>query len=295
MNTREIETARQVPAIYRRRIGDIVVTALSDGYSPSLITRLRNIDTETAQAMLVRAFRPPAPRVSVNVYAIEHRGRLALVDTGSGDSMGPTMGFLRTQMEAAGLDPMRVDTILLTHMHPDHSNGMTDDDGTPRFPNAKVRVHRKEIAHWTDDAQMAVASERAKEKYFLANRRQLEIHRERLQPFDGGEVFPGVSAVPIPGHTPGHTAYMVASGDDRLLIWGDLVHHPDIQIELPHVGMEFDSDLDLAIETRRRILEMAANERLLVTGMHLHFPGFAHVRKQGDGFVLHPEGWVHTL
>jgi glyoxylase-like metal-dependent hydrolase (beta-lactamase superfamily II) len=285
----------QVPAIYRRRVGDIVVTALSDGYSPSLISRLRNIDTPDAEAMLASAFRSPVPRVSVNVYAIHSAGRIALVDTGSGNSMGPTLGHLQANMVHAGIDPKSIDTVLLTHMHPDHSNGLSDDDGNILFPKAEVVVHEKEVAHWTNDAHMATATERAREKYFIAGRRQLEIYRKQLRTFSKGEVFPGVTAVPIPGHTPGHTAYLVSSGNDSLLIWGDIVHHPDIQIPRPEVGMEFDSDINAAIDTRKRVFDMAATDRVLVSGMHLHFPGFAHLHKDGPGYALHPEGWEYSF
>src|SRR6516162_6067897 len=124
---------KQVPGVYHRRIGDIVVTALSDGYVDAPYTVMR-IAPEDAEAILARHFRPSPPRIAVNAFAVHSGGRLALVETGSGSSMGPTLGWLSQNLSLAGIDPAQVDTILLTHMHPDHSNGLVDDAGEIRFP-----------------------------------------------------------------------------------------------------------------------------------------------------------------
>jgi hypothetical protein len=111
----------------------------------------------------------------------------------------------------------------------------------------------------------------------------------------GGEVFSGVTAVPIPGHTPGHTAYRISDGSDSLFIWGDTVHVPEIQVRRPEVTLDFDSDPDASAAMRRRIFDMAVSERLLIAGMHVHFPGFAHVVRRGDGYELVPEAWQVSL
>jgi glyoxylase-like metal-dependent hydrolase (beta-lactamase superfamily II) len=232
---------KQVPGVYHRRIGDIVVTALSDGYVDASYTVMR-IAPEDAEAILARHFRPSPPRIAVNAFAVHSGGRLALVETGSGSSMGPTLGWLSQNLSLAGIDPAQVDTILLTHMHPDHSNGLVGDAGEIRFPGAELRVHEDEVAHWHDDGQMARATERQRVRYFEAARRQLAPYRARLRTFRQGEVFPGITAIPIPGHTPGHTAFLIQSGGERLLIWGDTVHVPEIQVEQPDVTMEFDTD-----------------------------------------------------
>ena len=142
-------------------------------------------------------------------------------------------------------------------------------------------MHENEPKHWFDDAKMAGATERAKKLYFQAAREQTAPYKDRWRLFKQGEVFPGVTAIPRPGHTPGHTTFMVSSGKEQLLIWGDTVHVPEVQTARPEVCMEFDTDADGAAASRRKVFDMVASDRLLVTGMHLHFPGFAHLVRRG--------------
>jgi glyoxylase-like metal-dependent hydrolase (beta-lactamase superfamily II) len=288
--------SQQIPGVYHRRIGEIVVTALSDGFLDGTVEVLQNITPDEARRMLADAFRP-GRRTSVNCFAIHAAGRLALVDTGSGDYLAPTAGKLQRNLAAAGLDPAAVEAVPLTHMHPDHSAGLTDPaSGQRLFPNAEVVVHANEPRHWDDDAAMARASERERALYFQCAREQIAPYRDRLRPFDTGrEVFPGVTSVPLNGHTPGHSGYMVQSGNEALLIWGDIIHVPEIQVPRPEVTIEFDTDPRAAAEIRRRTFDRAARDRLLVAGMHVHFPGFAHVVRHGDGYALLPEPWVQAF
>jgi glyoxylase-like metal-dependent hydrolase (beta-lactamase superfamily II) len=108
-------------------------------------------------------------------------------------------------------------------------------------------------------------------------------------------VFPGVTAVPSLGHTPGHTAYLIASGNDQLMIWGDTVHVPEVQTAFPEAGMAFDTDLAAAASARKRMFDRVSADGILIAGMHLHFPAFARLRRHGDAYALYPEAWVHTL
>ena len=288
---------QQIPGLYRRRIGDIVVTALSDGYLDGTLEVLRDITPEEGHRILADSFRPvPGRRTSVNCFAIHSAGRLALIDSGSGDYLGPTVGRLPDHLAAAGIDPAEVDTLLLTHMHPDHSAGLTDrESGARRFPNAELVVHENEPRHWYDDARMAQADERGRQLYFECAREQTAPYRDRMRRFREGEVFPGVTAIPAPGHTPGHTLYLVASGGEALLIWGDIVHVPEIQTARPEVTVAYDIDPEGAAASRRRVFDMAASDRMLVAGMHLHFPGFAHLARRGEGYALVPEAWAQTM
>ncbi len=284
---------RQIPGVYHRRIGELVVTALSDGYLDGTVEVLQNIEPAEAARMLAAAFRP-GRRTSVNCFAIRSADRLALIETGSGNYLQPSAGKLRSNLAAAGIEPDAVEAVLLTHMHPDHSAGLTDPEtGHRLFANAELVVHANEPQHWDDDAAMAKASERARKLYFQAAREQIAPYRDRLRAFaGGGEVFPGVTAVPLHGHTPGHCGYMISSGSESLLVWGDIIHVPEIQVPRPEVTMEFDTDPDAAAATRRRTFDRVASERLLVAGMHIHFPGFAHLVRDGDGYAMLPEPWV---
>ncbi len=281
----------QVPGVYHRRVGDIVVTAVSDGHLDGSMAVLRNIEPEEAARMLREAFRPVPRRTAVNAFLVHAGGKLALVDTGCGGAMGTTAGKLPANLAAAGVRPEEVDAVLLTHMHPDHSNGLADAEGRALFPRAELAMHEAEWAHWNDDAAMARADEASRERNFQAARDQAAPYRDRLRLHKGGEVFPGVTAMPFPGHTPGHSGYMVASGNDSLLIWGDIVHVPEIQVPRPEVTMAFDVDPRQAEATRRRVFDMVWNDKQAFTGMHLHFPGHARMVRRAEGYALLPEAW----
>ena len=289
------QTAQQIPGVYHRKIGDILVTAISDGYLDGTLDVMRNVDLEKARQVLKDAFRP-ARRTSVNAFLIHSRERTALVDTGSGNYLQPTAGFVQRNLAGAGIDPKSIDTVLLTHMHPDHSAGLTDmSNGQLLFPNAELVMHENEPAYWFDDGEMSNADERARQLYFLAGREQVEPYRKRTRLFREGEVFPGVTAVPSLGHTPGHTAYLIASGNEQLMIWGDTVHVPEVQTAFPEAGMAFDTDLAAAASARKRMFDRVSADGILIAGMHLHFPAFARLARRGDAYALYPEAWVHGM
>jgi glyoxylase-like metal-dependent hydrolase (beta-lactamase superfamily II) len=281
----------QIPGVYHRRFGDIVVTAISDGYLDAVYEFIRGIEPAEAETILKGAYRPAPPRVSINTFVIHSAGRKALVDTGSQNSMGPTLGHMPKHLAAAGIDPKEIDTILLTHMHPDHSNGLTDASGKAIYPHVELVVAERDVNHWFDDAAMAKATERQQMRFFRWAREQIAPYQnQRREPV--GEVFPGVTAVPLYGHTPGHTGYLVSSKGEQLLIWGDIVHMPDIQTQRPDVYMEPDVDGQAAIATRKRTMDMVATDRLLAAGMHMHFPGFLNLNKRPNGgYELIPEIW----
>jgi len=286
---------RQIPAVYHRRIGEIVVTAVSDGVLTTDRVMTRNLPAEELSDALGFAFRDGL-FFSVNAFVIHSGGRIALVDTGCGTYLGPNLGRLIENLKIAGVSPEEIDTVLLTHMHPDHSAGLTDlDSGALHYPNAELVVHENEPRHWYDDAKMAGASDLYKTMHFQWAREQTMPYHNRTRTFTSGEVFPGVTTVSAQGHTPGHTGYLVASGGDRLLIWGDTVHIPEVQFARPEITMVPDTDPDAAAAMRRELLEMVARERLLVAGMHLHFPGFGHVARDGDAFRFCPEAWRQDL
>ncbi|MFM9847720.1 MAG: MBL fold metallo-hydrolase [Hyphomicrobiaceae bacterium] len=285
----------QIPPVYHHRVGDIQVTALSDGTLERSLDLLRSVTVDEAQKLLADAFRPGVV-ISVNAFVLRSNGRTILIETGSGKYLGASAGHLLSNMAAAGIDPTAVDTVLLTHMHPDHSAGLTDmTTGKAHFPNAELVVHENEPRHWDDDAAMARGTERQKLLFFQQARDQMAPYRDRMRTFRQGEVAPGVTAIPCHGHTPGHSGFLVSSGGHQLLVWGDMVHIPEVQIPRPEVTIDFDTDPQSAAASRKRIFDMAASERLLVTGMHLHFPGFGHLSRHGNGYAFHPQAWQQIL
>ncbi|MCJ2068931.1 MBL fold metallo-hydrolase [Methylobacterium sp. J-030] len=292
MATNEVPVpGRQVPGIHHRRVGDILVTAISDGFLDGSLAALQNIEEDEAGRLLREAFRPSAGRrTSVNTFLIRSGGRACLVDTGCGRTLQSSAGRVFDNLDAAGVSAAVIDTILLTHMHPDHSNGLSDPSGTALFPNAEICLHEAELGYWTADQNAGT------EDYFDTARQQLAPYRDRLRAFASEvEVFPGVTSVPLPGHTPGHTGYLIASGGQTLLIWGDIVHAPEIQVPRPDVTLAFDVDPVLAEATRRRMFDRVASERLAFTGMHLHFPGWSHLTTGDGSYRLVPDAWSHDL
>ncbi len=286
---------QQIPSIYHRRIGDIVVTSLSDGLLVRTHEMMHGVTAEEGRQRLDTAFRQEFA-LSINAFVLHLRDKLVLVETGSGNYFGDVAGHLVGNHKAAGIAPEKIDTILLTHMHPDHSAGLTDlATGRKVFPNAELVMHESEPKHWFDDAAMAKGTEREKKFMFQQGREQTTPYKSAWRLFKQGEVLPGITAIPAPGHTPGHTAYLIDSQGERLLIWGDTVHIPEVQVPRPEVAMVVDTDPAGAVASRKRIFDMAASERMLVTGMHLHFPGFGHIARQSGGYAFVPEAWRQTL
>ena len=284
----------QIAPVYHRQIGDITVTVISDGYLMGGLDVLSNINEDHAQRMIVDAFGPAQGRkTSVNTFLIHSGGKLALVDTGCGTYLADTGGKLMQNLALAGIKPTDIDTVLLTHMHPDHSAGLSNrETWEPYFPNAQLVAHENELKHWEDDAAMARGTDREKNLFFQATREQVAPYKNQMRQFkDGEEVFPGVVAMAAHGHTPGHTMYNVQSGNEQLLIWGDIMHVPDIQGPRPDVSVVMDTDMIQAAATRQRVCDMAAADRMLVAGMHLHFPACSHIERSGSGFRVVQEIW----
>ncbi len=284
----------QAPGFYRRRFGDVVVTAVNDGVIDLPPAAMRGIDAAASAELLQQAFRAPAPRSSVNTFLVQNAGSTILIDTGAGGSMGPTMGHMQANLAAAGVTPDDVDMVVMTHLHRDHFGGLTSPGGTAIFPRAELVVAKAEADFWLDEATAAAAPDDRKAG-FAGAQAALAPYRARLRLFTGTDVAPGMQAQPLPGHTPGHTGYLVGSGDTQLLIWGDIFHVPDVQARRPEVGMIFDIDPDAAIQSRRRVLDMTAHDRLMVAGMHMHFPAFANIAKTAEGYAVVPAAWLGSV
>ena len=283
----------QAPAVYRRRVGDAVITALSDGYFDMPFDFFPTLSAEDGERLLVQARRPSPPRIQVNAFLIEASGRTILVDTGCGGHLGPTVNKLRGNLAAAGVAEAAIDTVLCTHIHPDHTNGLVDGDGGAVFANAEVVVHEAEAAFWLSEEQMGRAPDALKPQFQWAMS-AFAPYKGRVRQFRQGEVLPGVEAVPLYGHTPGHSGYVVHSGGHSLLIWGDAVHSIGIQSVRPEISFAADVDQAAARETRLRLFDQVAADKLMVTGMHLEFPGFGYLTRSGESFRYDAEPWSPT-
>jgi glyoxylase-like metal-dependent hydrolase (beta-lactamase superfamily II) len=276
----------QVPGYYRTQLGNFEVTALFDGTLDLDTGLLRNVTPTDINALLARAFvGNPKMQTAVNAFLINTGRHLVLVDAGAAKLFGPGLGNVVNNLKAAGYEPSQVDTVILTHLHPDHMGGLNDANGRPLFPHAKVLVPQADSDFWLSEAAAAAAPE-AMQSFFSMTRSGAApyISTGQWQGFaEGSALVPGIRSVKANGHTPGHTAYAVESAGNKLLIWGDLVHAHAVQFEKPDVSIEFDTDQAQAIATRKALLQDAASSKTLVAGMHLPFPGFGHVRADGDG------------
>ena len=220
----------------------------------------------------------------VNSFLFEAGGRRILVDAGSGTNMQPTLGKLPDNLRAVGAPPESIDTILMTHLHSDHANGLIDAEGKANFPNAELIVHEQESRFWLERDAKDGDSERVRRTLVVA-KQVTAPYRGRIRTVPDGEVLPGITAVLQPGHTPGHTCWLLQDGGERLLIWGDIVHLPSVQVPRPDSSLVYDVDPVLAPKTRAQVFDWVARERLPVAGAHMPAPGFATVTRQGSGYA----------
>jgi len=239
---------------------------------------LSNIDPSEAHRMQSASSRKAPPILEINCYLLRGAGHTILVDTGTGSSR-PSGGKLASSLTLARVEPGEIDTILLTNAHPDHVGGLVGADGQIMFPHAELLVHQREFRFWNDDRHLSQANARAQGNFLIA-RQIFRCYHDKLRTFDQGEVLPGIRAMPLPGHTAGHTAYLLESQDQGVLVWGDIVHFPHIQVTQPEVSIAFDQDPGLAMATRSQILKQA------IAGMHLGAPGFARIKQTGSGYRL---------
>ena len=275
------------PDPHSRTIGAIQVTTVSDGVLNATLNNFLGVTPAEAERMSGFPVAGPVP-LAVNAFLLQFDGRRVLVDAGTGSTMGPTLGKLPDNLRALGVAPDTIDVVLLTHIHPDHSNGLVDDEGQPNFPNAEVIVHADDLRFWVEREPEATDNE-FRQRNKTAARRAFAPYRDRVRAITGGEPLPGISAQLQPGHTPGHTGWLVSSGDDALLIWGDIVHVTAVQFARPDAALTFDLDPDAARRARSRVFDWAATDRIRVAGAHLDLPAFGYVQRDGSGYRFEPE------
>ncbi len=281
----------QAPALNRRKVGDYVVTYLSDGFLDGSWGYLQGIEASEAEAMLEAAHRPPLAHFSIASYAIQGRGRTVLVDSGAGGFNG-WGGRFPIALAAAGIEPADVDAVLLSHAHQDHIGGLTLH-GKAVFPKAEVIINEADAKFWRDDSIKAQAGDF--EFLFTQARLALDAYGDRVRLAAPGEVLPDIEMIALPGHTPGHSGFHLTSGSDALLLWADIVHFPDIQIAKPNVTVGFDVDPDAARATRMKALDRVASDKLAVAGMHFNMPGFLTIERDGPGYRKVDLPWTSAL
>lgn len=287
--------ATRTQGVYRYRVGALTLTALYDGiwYRPITDNFIRNAPFAEVERALDDAFMPAHKLATPFTALVVDTGkRRILIDTGTGGQIASSAGVLRANLLGAGIDPRAIDLIVISHFHPDHINGIKDKDNDIIFPNAEIMVPAPEWAFWMDDANLNAAGPDLK----IAFRNQRRIFSDiaaRVTRFDpGAEVMSGIVTIAAAGHTPGHTAFAVHSGDQSLLVLGDTAQHPAIFARHPDWQAAFDIDGAAAVATRKKLFDRAAADRMLVTGYHFPFPACGHLIKTANGSYEHvPVEW----
>ena len=285
----------QAPGWYRMSLGSFEITALSDGTLDLPVEKLlTNTTPAKVQAALARAHLRTPVETSVNGYLVNTGTKLVLIDAGAAGLFGPTLGKLVANLRASGYTPEQVDEIYITHLHGDHVGGITSADGKAVFPNAIVRLDKKEAGFWLDQATMDKAPEAMKDffKGAMASMKPY-VDAGKVKPFEGdAELVPGIRSFATRGHTPGHSAFVVQSGAAKLVVWGDLMHVAAVQFPDPSVTIQFDVNSKAAAPQRKKAYADAAKDGYFVAIAHVSFPGIGQLRPDGKGYRWLPANYT---
>ena len=296
--------ATQAPGFYRYKVGTIECTSINDGARsfPLPDKFVTNVPKEEALAAAEAAYMPKGMvTVPFNPQLINTGSKLVLIDSGNGiATFEPTkgaVGRLMQNLTAAGVDPKSIDVVLMSHLHPDHTNGIRAADGSMAFPNAEIMVPAKDWEFWMSEENAAKAQSNEMMKNYFANVKKVYAGIEsKVTKYDWGkEVAPGITSVEAAGHTPGHTAFAVASGGSTVLIQSDVTNIPELFLRNPDWHVVFDVDPVAAQATRHKFYDMAAAEKATVVGFHFAFPSIGHVEKDGMKYRLIPATWNPVL
>lgn len=284
------------PGWYRMRLGQFEVTALFDGTLELPVDKVfTKVPPGRLRSLLARAYLANDVTLTVNAFLVNTGTRLVLIDTGTGTSQmfGSKLGRLLANLRASGYSPEQVDEIYVTHMHTDHIGGLMRD-GKPGFPNATVRADVREADHFLSRSRMEAMPADEREDFESAMAIfEPYVAAKKFKPFDGEtELIPGIRAKPAPGHTPGHTVYVVESQGEKMLVWGDLMHVAAIQFPEPSATVDFDWNTRQSPQQRRAIFADAARNRYYVAAAHVAFPGIGKLRAEGDGFAWMPVSYI---
>ena len=279
-------------AAHRYNVGDIEVTVLSDGFRMVPVDD-KYLSNASAQdlANALKAAGQPTDKMK-NTYSpivLKTGGKQVLFDTGNGESQfAPSKGergSLNANLAAAGIDRGAIDIVVISHFHGDHVNGLLTADGRRAFPNAEIKVPAVEWKFWMDDGEMSRASPGRMTDLFQNNRRVFDALGRSVTPYEWDrEVVRGVTAVGTPGHSIGHTSYVVSSGGKSIYVQSDVCNNAFVFAPYPDWQGFFDQDGAQAAATRRRVYDMLIADKLPVQAFHFPFPALARIEKQGNGY-----------
>ncbi|CAH6362946.1 MBL fold metallo-hydrolase [Pantoea agglomerans] len=288
---------QQAPGYYRMTLGKLRITAVSDGtVTVPLNKLLTNISPEKLNQEMARDSMTLQAETSINAFVIDNGKQRILVDTGAGELFGHNGGHLLTNLAAAGYPAESIDAVLLTHIHADHSGGVSRA-GKPAFPKAEVFVDKRDVDFWLNPANVSRV-EASQVHTFAESERTLRpvINAGLLKTFMAPATLPGgIRAESTAGHTPGSVLYRVESEGQSLVLWGDIIHAKAVQMPDPEVAIHFDVNQKQAITTRERVLKQAADQGYWVAAAHIAFPGLGHVQHEGNAYRWVPANYTTQL
>lgn len=281
---------------YRFRVGDISATVLSDGVigGPPRVYASDAPEAEL-EAVLRRAFlATDHMTLNLNTLLIETAGRRILVEAGAGKTMGPNGGRIFENLAAIGLGGADIDTIVISHTHPDHVGNLRTADGGRAFPRATIFVPKADwdfFVRADPDLSYMPVPEEFRLRFAANIKNSLEPVMNNVELYEaGGEIVPGLTTLVASGHTPGMATFLVHSGSDQLLLTADLAYHPVVNVDNPWLPGP-DRDKEMALASRRRIFDRAATDRIPVLGFHFPFPGLGWMLKTDGGYAWVPANW----
>ena len=286
---------KQGPGAYRYRLGTFELTALYDGtwFLPIDDGFIRNAGTAAVNEALAAAFLPAnVLPITFTALLVNTGKKLILIDTGTAGQIADSAGFMNANLAAVGIAPEAIDTVVISHFHPDHIDGIKTKDGAKVFANAEILVPEPEWTFWMDDANLARATGSVHGYFLNARRIFADIAKEVRRFTPGAEVAPGIVSIPAYGHTPGHTAFALHSAGKSLLVMSDTVRNPYLFVRHPDWQPIFDMDGPGALTARRAMLDRAAADRMLVEAYHFPFPACGHMVKTATGYELVPVMWA---
>jgi glyoxylase-like metal-dependent hydrolase (beta-lactamase superfamily II) len=295
---------KQAAGWYRYKVGSIEVTVATDGVARFKMAEdhVINIKKDVVNAALAEVFMEKDMMTTpYNPVCLNTGGKLTVIDTGTGESnykkSNGVGGQFVTNLAAAGIDRNAVDTVIISHYHGDHINGLLMDDNSLTYPNAEILVPAVEHNFWMDDSEMSRATNGRVQTNFKNVRRVFNAEvMKRVKTYEWGkEVIPGVTAQGTPGHTPGHTSYVIASSSDSVYLQSDVTHVSFLFVRHPDWHAFYDQDGDMAESTRRKVYDMLVADKMRVQGFHYPFPSLAHVEKAGSGYREIPVIWNPTI
>ncbi len=276
-----LKAQAQAAGFHRYKVGSHEITVVTDGFSsfkfPDAFVSNKKRD-EVNAAWVAMSQQADQMVVPYSPIVVKTGSRTVLIDTGRGAA-----GQFQANLKAAGMDPGQIDTVVISHFHGDHINGLLDKEGKPAFAKAEVMVPAPEYKYFMDDGEMGKQTTDRMKGVFGGVRKVFGAVGKVAQYEPGKEVVPGITSVATFGHTPGHMSFIIASGNAKVFVQSDVTNNP-LFVRNPGFHIMFDQDAQMAEATRRKIYDMLVAEKMPVQGFHYPFPALARIEKTSTGY-----------